>query len=218
MHGGIDHVASGDVTLATACADCHDPGGTANATVDITHAANCTLCHTNVPTLQEGVSAGPADCATCHPATWETTHTSNTPSHTTLVQVSTTDCASCHDDTLVSGTADTHDGCSSCHNPDGSLTSYAIGQDFTTGGDCSSCHGTDWGGLHITTPDHSSLVTTSGTNCGNCHADALIDVSTHLSDCSNCHNTSDGSLVLTLGTDTQTFAARRQLFDLSYGS
>ena len=62
-HGDVDHVALGRVTGGTTfCLDCHDPGTAANATVDVTHNGNCTLCHTTIPALQTSVPAGGGDC------------------------------------------------------------------------------------------------------------------------------------------------------------
>ena len=103
-HGNIDHVARGYVTgSGTTCVICHDPGTAANAFVSVTHQDNCALCHTTVPALQPGLPTGadatnPNLCTDCHTNGWETTHTLNTPDHTSLVQVETTDCASCHSD------------------------------------------------------------------------------------------------------------------------
>jgi hypothetical protein len=68
-----DHVAAGYVTVGgvqdyfgTTCASCHNPGTAANATVDLTHGGDCTLCHTSIPNLQPGIPAGGGDCVTCH--------------------------------------------------------------------------------------------------------------------------------------------------------
>ena len=203
VHGNVDHVALDYVTSGTSfCLDCHDPGTATNSTVDVTHSGTCSFCHTTIPALQPGVPAGGGDCVACHipdiNVNWEVIHLTNPPSHASLVQVATTSCNLCHDDTLVSAAANTHNGCDSCHDADtGTLVAIngTNSQDFITGGDCTTCHGNDWGAVHTVAPDHSSLVTTSGTNnCASCHADALIDVSTHLTDCSNCHSTTDGSL------------------------
>jgi hypothetical protein len=76
-HGSIDHMDTGGGTgyvlvggtqeyYGTTCASCHDPGGAANATVDVTHSGDCALCHTTVPALQPGVPAGGGNCADCH--------------------------------------------------------------------------------------------------------------------------------------------------------
>ena len=81
-------------------------------------------------------------------------------------------------------------------------------QTFGTGGDCTTCHGSTWGTLHTAAPDHSTLVTTTGTdNCASCHENVLTGATatTHLEDCSNCHSAANGSLVTVNGTNLQTF-------------
>jgi len=194
-HGGTDHLAFGYVTGgSTSCMVCHDPGTAADAPVGVIHHNNCTLCHTTVPNLQPGVPAGGGDCATCHTNTWEATHSVATPVHNSLVQVATTSCADCHDNTLVSGAVTTHNGCSSCHNTDGSLRSLAVGKTFTSGGDCTTCHTGSWDTLHAAAPDHTSLVRVSTTICASCHDNTLVSgaANTH-NGCASCHNT-DGSL------------------------
>jgi len=204
VHGNIDHVALGYVTIgSTSCANCHDPGTATNATVSVTHNGNCSLCHTTVPNLQTGIPAGGGDCTTCHTDTWTVLHTSPTaqPDHSAAVAGSS-ECTSCHDATAGTATgiptslADNkvHDNCAACHNSDGSLNSGAsAGSDGVA--NCADCHGSDWGALHTTAPDHSGIVTTSGTdNCASCHADALFDATTH-NDCAQCHDSTSGALI-----------------------
>ena len=208
------------MNLAAACQPCHDTAVEYPLFVDpgdpVKH-ISCSSCHTSATdlTLVANATAGAgggADCQTCHTGSWEAEHPEPTSDHTSLVTVGATGCSICHTDTLVSGAAETHNGCSSCHNAaDGSLVT-TLGTDtqtFSTGGDCTTCHGTVWDAIHTTTPDHSSLVTTTGApDCASCHENQLdgVPTTTHLDDCSNCHNTSTGALVTTLGTDTTTFS------------
>ena len=196
IHGSGDHVALGYVTVAASCLTCHDPGAAANATVAVTHLENCNFCHTTIPTLQAGVPAGGGDCATCHSGTWDAEHTPAI-DHTSLVTVGSTGCADCHDDTLVSAAAETHSACASCHDIDGGLISTAVGQDFTTGGDCATCHGSAWDALHPTTNfDHGGIVTVGATGCADCHDDTLISAAaeTHNA-CNSCHDATTGALI-----------------------
>ncbi len=174
-HGSVDHVALGYVTVATSCSTCHDPGTASNATVSGTHLSNCALCHTTVPNLKPGLPAGGGDCAACHTSTWEVTHTLNTPNHNSLVQVATTICSSCHSDPPpLTDAVDprVHNGCSSCHNTDGSLRSLAVGQNFISGGNCATCHASTLNPAHT---EHTHTVglgsgdLSNGTSCDSCH-------------------------------------------------
>ena len=62
---------------------------------------------------------------------------------------------------------------------DGSLLSSAIGKDFTTGGNCQTCHTDTWLTTHNTsTPDHTSLVQVAATDCASCHGIHAIFPST----------------------------------------
>ncbi len=195
----------------TGCGSCHDDSLLADAGLPgtDTHLA-CSSCHNSASgalisyAIGKTFAAG-GNCAICHMDTWETTHTPE-PSHASLVQTTGTDCASCHDNSLLADAglpgADTHLGCGSCHDTDGNLKGIAIGKDFTTGGDCTTCHGAVWNMIHMpgNEPDHSSLVTVTGTGCGSCHDDSLLadtglpGTDTHL-DCSSCHNPTSGALI-----------------------
>ncbi len=154
----------------------------ANATVDVTHNGDCTLCHTTIPALQTNVPAGGGDCVTCHSpnasVTWEVIHLTNPPSHASLVQVPATGCADCHDNTLVSAAAETHNGCTNCHDADTGALVALYGTDlqtFADGGDCTTCHTDTWEGTHTTNmPDHGFLVRVDATSCGDCHDDTLL--------------------------------------------
>ena len=212
-HGDVDHVALGRVTGGTTfCLDCHDPGTAANATVDVTHNGDCTLCHTTIPALQTNVPAGGGDCVTCHSpnasVTWEVIHLTNPPSHASLVQVPATGCADCHDNTLVSAAAETHNGCTNCHDADtGALVSSTarfvrLSPTVATAppviriaGKCT--HTTNM-------PDHGFLVRVDATSCGDCHDDTLISAAANTHNgCATCHNSDDGRLVTTNSTDQQ---------------
>jgi predicted CxxxxCH...CXXCH cytochrome family protein len=107
------------------------------------------------------------------------------------VQVATTSCASCHDNTLVSGAANTHNGCSSCHDANGSLVSLAVGKTFAAGGDCATCHGGNVQTVHFSCttchgepPNGSSAPNTTGAHGAH---DVLGFGSTSPS-CAACHN------------------------------
>ncbi len=200
QHGNEDHVALGYVTGgATPCLTCHDPGVAANATVTVTHLGNCNICHTVVPALQPGIPVGGGDCTICHANTWDVTHTVNTPDHATLVQISTTSCGNCHYDPpplTDAANPKIHNSCSSCHDANGGLISLAVGQDFTTGGDCASCHTGNWEATHTVVPDHTGLVTVGSTSCAICHDDTLVGVNSHFN-CSSCHDATTGALLST---------------------
>jgi predicted CXXCH cytochrome family protein len=194
-HGSVDHLAFGYVVGGTAyCLNCHDPGTAENATVSVTHISICAHCHTSVPNLQPGLPAGGGDCSSCHMSTWTDLHTPNPPDHSSLVQVATTTCANCHDNILVSAAARTHNACNSCHDAQGSLVSLAMGQDFITGGDCTSCHTSTWEATHTpNVPSHGSLVQVATSSCASCHDDTLVSAATNTHNgCSSCH-AADGS-------------------------
>ena len=204
-HGSVDHVAFGYVLGGTTyCLNCHVPGVDPNATVTVTHKSICATCHTTVPALQPGIPAGGGDCLTCHTNTWEITHTTNPPDHSSLVKVAGTSCANCHDNTLVSAAANTHNACSSCHNADGSLRSLAIGRDFITGGDCTTCHTDSWEATHtVNQPGHNALVQVASTSCAGCHSDPppltnAADPKVHNA-CSSCHDIDGGLVSLAFG-------------------
>jgi len=200
-HGSPDHVADGYVVGGTAyCLNCHDPGSAPNSTVIGIHHNNCFLCHTTVPDLQPGIPAGGGDCTDCHTNSWEMTHTASPPDHSSLVQVATSGCGSCHSDSPLTDAADpkVHNGCSSCHDTEGGLIGLAVGQDFTTGGNCTTCHIDPFDSVHPDDIDHSALVKVETTSCGNCHSDPLplvdpIDPKVHNS-CFSCHD-SEGGLI-----------------------
>ena len=212
-HGDVDHVALGRVTGGTTfCLDCHDPGTAANATVDVTHNGNCTLCHTTIPALQTGVPAGGGDCVTCHSpnasVTWEVIHLTNPPSHASLVQVPATGCADCHDNTLVSAAAETHNGCTNCHDADTGALVALYGTDWQTFSTVATARPvirTAGKCTHTTnTPDHGFLVRVDATSCGDCHDDTLISAAANTHNgCETCHNSDDGRLVTTNSTDQQ---------------
>ena len=155
-HGNIDHVALGYVTGETTCLVCHvDPAITFTDGSDPKVHNGCNSCHDpstfNLIGSAQGNEGGPNACTTCHTTGWEPQHTPNTPDHTTLVRVQTTDCASCHSDPPpLTDAADpkVHNGCSSCHDINGGLISSAAGKQFSVGGNCTTCHGTDWQGSH----------------------------------------------------------------------
>ena len=100
VHLAADHVGLGYVTGgSTPCMNCHDPGAGVNLTVTVTHMSNCVLCHDAVlPALLPGIPVGGGDCLTCHTDTWTVTHTTNPPSHNSLVTVTGTTCGVCHAD------------------------------------------------------------------------------------------------------------------------
>ena len=193
VHGNVDHVSLGYVILgATSCASCHDPGGAANATIDITHSGNCTLCHTTIPNLQPGIPAGGGDCATCHTGTWDALHPTD-PGHTGIV-VASTSCANCHDDTLVSAAPETHNACTSCHDSGtGALIGSAVGNPTPT--DCTTCHTGTWETTHTTDPGHTGI-TVGATGCADCHDDTLVSAAsdTHNA-CTSCHDSGSGALI-----------------------
>ncbi|MBW2510827.1 MAG: hypothetical protein JRE01_02215, partial [Deltaproteobacteria bacterium] len=160
------------------------------------------------------------NCETCHGATWDTIHTT-APDHTSLVQVATTDCASCHSTPpplVDNADPKVHNACASCHDAtSGALISSAIGKDFTTGGDCTTCHGTAWESLHFTnnngTTTHNSLVTVTATtagwtNCASCHSDPPpltdgADAKVHNA-CASCHATNGSRVSTAVGKDFTT--------------
>ena len=167
-----------------------------------------------------------AIAVTCHidypnPGTndWYSLHVTNPPDHSALVTTTGTDnCASCHADALIDVTTHLSD-CSNCHNAsDGSLKSLAIGQTFTPGGNCETCHTDSWEVTHTTnTPDHGILVRVDATSCGDCHSDPppLVDADdpkVH-NGCGSCHN-ANGSL-MTSG-DWSELHCWRRLHHLSY--
>ena len=197
VHGNEDHSALGYVTFgATSCQTCHDPGVSADGTVTVIHLGTCSHCHTSAPTLQAGIPGGGGDCTTCHTGSWGAEHTPAI-DHTALVSVGATDCASCHDDTLVSAAADTHNACTSCHDGNGGLVSTAVGTNFTDGGSCATCHGSEWSTLHTTTAfNHGGLVTVGATGCADCHTDTLVSAAadTHNA-CTSCHDATSGALI-----------------------
>ncbi|MBW2473404.1 MAG: hypothetical protein JRE56_02305, partial [Deltaproteobacteria bacterium] len=102
------------------------------------------------------------NCETCHSTGWESLHIANnngTTTHNALIQVASTSCAGCHvDPPPLTDNADNevHNACGTCHTANGSLvtTLGTNNQNFTTGGDCTTCHGT---------PYHTS------NTCSSCH-------------------------------------------------
>ena len=85
------------------------------------------------------------------------------------------------------------------------MKSLAIGQTFTPGGNCETCHTNGWEATHFNnnngTTTHNSLVQVGSTSCASCHSDPppLIDdadAKVH-STCGNCHN-ANGSLIVDL--------------------
>ncbi|WP_303720470.1 putative metal-binding motif-containing protein, partial [Malonomonas rubra] len=177
VHGDADHVNLGYVTGgSTYCIGCHDTGAAVNGTVVTTHLNNCSLCHTTVPNLQSGLPAGGGDCSACHTNTWELTHISNPPDHTTLVQVGSTVCANCHSTPPpLTDNADSkvHNTCGSCHDSLGGLIGSAAVANKTLAdiGDCQTCHIDTWEGIHTTAPNHGMIVTVGSTTCATCHDD-----------------------------------------------
>ncbi len=200
VHGNVDHVALGYVTGGiTTCLNCHATGAAENGTVLTTHKSNCFLCHTNVPALQPGLPAGGGVCIDCHVNTWTATHTSNPPSHNSLVQVAATACGDCHSEPpplTDAGDSKVHNACGSCHDANGGLLGLAVGQNFTTGGDCATCHTGTWEVTHTVAPNHGMIVTVIGTDCGSCHDDTLVSAAanTHKR-CTTCHNADTGALI-----------------------
>ncbi len=68
---------------------------------------------------------------------------------------------------------------------------------MAVGGDCATCHGSDWDSLHPTTAfNHSGLVTVGATGCASCHDDTLISTAaeTHNA-CASCHDAASGALI-----------------------
>ena len=203
-HGSADHEGLGHVTRAAVCVTCHDQTAVLDTVVNI-HNNNCALCHAGIPTpLQTGLSRG--DCVNCHidspvpgSNTWEGIHSVNTPNHNPPVGVGTTECIDCHTDTLYSVDADTHAGCSNCHDANGGTISRASGVLFGTG-DCVTCHTEAWNIIHTAptapTPNHGMIVTTTNTSCTPCHDDTLTSaaLTTH-NDCTSCHDTTTGRLL-----------------------
>ena len=120
--------------------------------------------------------------------------------HTSLVTTAGTGCDSCHSDPppmVDAADPKVHNTCNSCHDANGGFRSLAIGKSFAEGGNCSTCHTDTWESTHTIAPDHSGIVTTSGTTCIICHTStALVDMGdpkVHNS-CSTCHNAITGAL------------------------
>ena len=192
-HGGLVTVG------ATACASCHDD--TLVSAAAETH-NTCASCHDTATGTLIGSAfgqTGSGDCTTCHTGTWEAEHTPEL-SHTALVTVGSTSCADCHDDTLVSAATETHNACASCHDANGGLIGSAIGTSFAVGGDCATCHGSNWEPTHTGYTHTVALGSgdlTNGVSCGDCHVVANwaeIDSIEHnvatngAGSCATCHN------------------------------
>ena len=201
-----DHTALVTVGTTT-CGNCHsNPPPLVDGADPKVH-DGCSSCHDSASgaliSLAVGKSFDPGgDCTTCHTDTWETMHTTNTPDHTSLVTVGTTSCSSCHSDPpplTDAGDPKVHNACSSCHDAAGGLISRAAGKSFDPpGGNCTTCHTEPFGSIHSGGTDHSGIITTSGTQCGTCHADppplvSPTDPKVHDA-CSSCHD-SQGALV-----------------------
>ena len=212
-HGSVDHVAYGYVTLrVTPCGDCHDPGSAENATVDVTHNGNCSLCHTTVPNLQPGIPAGGGDCAACHGSNVQTVHPSCTYCHGEPPNgTSSPNTEGAHDAHAALGFGSVNPSCSACHNNathyngttnvsfSSSFDDESSGSPSFNGSTCSntSCHGGQ------TTPNWSSGSINVNSQCTSCHARRTYsnqeynsyysgEHSKHIShnvDCWDCHST-----------------------------
>jgi len=191
----------------TSCGNCHsDPPPLVNATDPKVHNA-CSSCHDanyDRISLAAGKSFDPGgDCTTCHVDPFGTVHPP-TVDHTALVTVGSTSCGNCHTSTLLVDPADpkVHNGCTTCHDSQGGLISLAAGKSFGVGGDCSTCHTDPFATVHPADTDHSALVTTNGTQCGNCHTSTLLvddtDPKVH-NGCTTCHDTDGGLVSLAFG-------------------
>ena len=195
-------LGAGDLSDGTSCGSCHASANLSEITtvhdVPTNGPGSCATCHSS--TRQEvndalALAANPTECLDCHSAT-ATAHGSV--DHSSIVTVGTTGCASCHDDTLNSAAADTHNACTSCHDPDTyALIGSAVGASFATGGDCTTCHANSWEADHPTTAfAHNGLVTVGTTGCASCHDDTLNSAAadTHNA-CVSCHDVNTGVLI-----------------------
>jgi hypothetical protein len=202
---GIDH--SGIVTTnGTQCGTCH----TSTLLVDPADPKvhnDCSSCHDAQGALigsAIGASA-PGNCNTCHGADFTTIHPDDI-DHTAVVTVAGTSCGgSCHSNQppLVDpADPKVHNACTSCHDTDGGLVSYAIGQTFAAGGNCATCHTESFESIHPDTVDHSLAIQLS-TDCAGCHSapPPLIDAGdpTVHNSCSSCHDTEGGLISLAAG-------------------
>ncbi|MFC1843659.1 CxxxxCH/CxxCH domain-containing protein [Thermodesulfobacteriota bacterium] len=210
-HGSVDHVAAGKVTLRVSpCGDCHDPGSGANATVDVTHSGDCSLCHTTVPDLQPGVPAGGGDCATCHGSDVQTAHpTCNTCHGEPPDGTSAPNTDGAHTEHNALGFGSVNPSCAACHDGathyDGTtdvsiLSSFddeSYGSPSFNGTTCSNtrCHGGQ------TTPNWASGSINVNTDCTDCHASGRSEYNSYDSGehskhvrsegfaCTECHST-----------------------------
>jgi len=207
-HGSVDHAAAGYVTLQVSpCGDCHDPGSAENATVEVTHFSDCTLCHTTVPSLQPGVPTGGGNCATCHGSNVQTVHPSCTYCHGEPPNGTTSpNIEGAHDAHAVLGFGSVSPICGACHD---GATHYngtvdrSISANFdaksgpavaNANGTCSStrCHGGQ------TTPNWASGSIDVNTQCTSCHQRSTAEYNGNTSGehrkhrnygCTECHNT-----------------------------
>ncbi|KPK25379.1 MAG: hypothetical protein AMJ61_12175, partial [Desulfobacterales bacterium SG8_35_2] len=164
--------------------------------------------------------AAGGNCSTCHGADFTAIHPSSgdlETAHTALITVSgTTSCSSCHSDPPpLTDAADpkVHDDCSSCHEASGALRSLAVGKSFAAGGNCNTCHGTDFTAIHPSSGNletaHTAIITVSGTtSCSSCHSDPppltdAADPKVH-NDCASCHDANGALISLAAG---KSFAA-----------
>ena len=225
-----DLAATGTDTYKNAtCLTCHD---SANAGVNAAsmggihhdNKGNTTDCTTACHTVANHkgnhlgrVADAAADCTGCHTAVDIIGQTDGIPVDSGNVLVHDT-CTDCHEFNTTPSTAMN----SILITPDGTrgVTTMNDSTPLDTsdgGGNCTQCHTTGWQAMHLpVTPVHNSLVTATGTvgaagagPCDGCHFDPppLVDagdVTVHNA-CASCHST-NGSLVTTNGTDTQTFS------------
>jgi len=196
-HGSVDHVTLGYVTGGTtSCIDCHDPGPGGNATVTVTHMSRCSSCHVNGLELLPGLPAGGGDCIACHTLGWDVIHSANTPDHNSLVQVDATSCAGCHIDPpplVDESDPRVHFSCFNCHDTEGGLvdTNGTNDQDFATGGDCTTCHGSSFETLHTDcTACHGQPPSgTTPPNTEGAHAEhAILGFGSVTPICGACHD------------------------------